>query len=192
MENISDIELIYLNNTELNVYKKAHITFYSIQDNKINFLLIKDKKLNSKYSQISTTVLGQDNTGTFSIARILSCNFLSLFNDENINKILIQTDLLKTDIIDDRHYYYHELWELKNYFYWLEKLSDKPIIQYDCIKDHQFYFYELPNFSNLDKLNRNLNDLGYPYDLKYFSSEDFNILSNRIVQTVTKLETIKM
>ena len=172
MENFFDIEFIYLKNTELNVYKKAHIIFYSTHEDKIKFLMVKNLLQNSKYSQISTSVMTQDNTPTFSISRVLASDFQSLFNDENINKILKQEKLQKEDILDKTNYY-HELWERKNFYYWLEKISEKPIIQYDCVKDHQFYFYELPFLPNIEKLNENLNELSYEYNFKYFDSDYF-------------------
>lgn len=178
MENFNELDLVYLKPEDFNIYKKAHIIFFSFENEKIKFLFLKKVDSLNGYSHITTSVMPQDNCPTFSIARVLSMNLLSLFNQTNLKKMFKQEELISEDIIEEKEYFYHELWENKVFIEWLENLSDQPIVQYDIIEGHQFYFYEIPNLENLEKINANLHKLNFKYTLKYYASEMFNLENN--------------
>lgn len=178
MENFSELDLVYLKNEDFNIYKKAHIVFFSFENEKIKFLFLKKENTSEGFSHITTSVLPQDNAPTFSIARVLAMNLQSLFNQRNLQKMFKQEELTEEDIIEEKDYFYHELWENKIFIEWLENLSDQPIVQYDILNGHQFYFYEIPNMQNIQALNANLQKLNFKYTLKYFPSEAFNLKEN--------------
>ncbi len=179
MENFTELDLVYIKSENFNIYKKAHIVFFSFENDKIKFLFIKRENSSEEgFSQITTSVLPQDNCPTFSIARVLSMNLQSLFNQRNLQKMFKQEELTAEDIMEEKDFFYHELWENKIFIEWLENLSDKPIVQFDIIEGHQFYFYEVPNLGDLVKINTNLQKLNFKYTLKYFPSEVFPLLNN--------------
>ncbi len=173
MEYFNDLEIVCLKNEDYNIYTKAHFIFFSIVEEQIKLLFLKKENSSEKYSFITTTLLPEDTAPTFAVARILSTKFLSLFNKGNIHKMHKQEDLTKDDIIEDKEFHYHELWENKYFHEWLVNLTEKPIIQYDTIKGHQFYFYEIPNLENLNKINENLKSLNIDYSMKYFDANSF-------------------
>ena len=175
MENFTELDLVYLKNEDFNIYKKAHIVFFSYENNKIKFLFLKRENTSEGFSHITTSVIPQDNAPTFSIARVLAANLQSLFNKRNLQKMFKEEELTAEDIMEEMDFFYHELWENKVFIEWLENLSDEPVVQYDIIEGHQFYFYEVPNMDNLAKLNKNLQKLNFKYTLKYFSSDIFNL-----------------
>jgi len=174
MEYLNELEFIYVKNQDFNIYKKAHMIFFSYEGENIKYLLLKKDDSNEDYSLITTTILQEDNAPTFSIARVLSMNLRSLFNQTNFKKMFKKEEITKEDLLEEREYFYHELWENKIFIEWLENLTDDPIIQYDLIQGHQFYFYEIPNLENLEQLNENLKRLDLKYRLKYFNSNIFN------------------
>jgi GMP synthase-like glutamine amidotransferase len=174
MENLIKLDLVYLKNEDFNIYKNAHMIFFSFESEKIKFLFLKRYNASEGFSHITTSILPQDNAPTFSVARVLAMNLQSLFNQINLQKMFKQEELTAEDIIEEKDYFHHELWENKVFMEWLENLSEQPIIQYDIIQGHQFYFYEIPNMEKLEKINENLVKLNFKYTLKYFSSEIFN------------------
>lgn len=170
MEILLDLEFKYLRKQDFNNYKKAHIIFYSQVGDNIKYLFLKNINSSDKFSHITTSVLPQDTVPTFSIARILVTELLGLFSDANIRKISTNELIMEKDLVKFNEFHYHDLWETPQYFEWLNKISDKPIVQYDMIEGHQFFFYELPYFANMDSFNDNLKALQFKYFFRYFDA----------------------
>jgi GMP synthase-like glutamine amidotransferase len=189
METFKDLDLVYLKNNEFNIYLNAHIVFFSKKENeeKIDLLLM-TKNENQEYSHLTTKVLPEDNSPIFSIARILT-NEVTIFNEENFTKIKNGEDLTKEDLEKSKILYYFQLWEQKDFFYWLEKLSDDvPVIQYDLIQSHIFYFLEIPKIDT-SKLNENLKNINCNYSFSYFSCDKLNNINSNFNYNLTINQT---
>ena len=172
MEKFNELDLVYLKNQDYNIYHNAHIVFYTKNADKIDLLLVSNNE-NKEFSHITTQILPQDNSPIFSIARILT-NEVTIFNDDNFSKILNGETLTNEDLEKSKTSYHHELWEQKDYLYWLDKLSDDtPIVQFDLIKSHMFYFWEIPKI-DLNKLNENLKNINCSYSFAYFPCDSLN------------------
>lgn len=169
------MDLVYLKNEDFNIYKKAHLVFYTWANEQTKFLFVKRENKSEFFSHITTSILPQDNAPTFSIARVLAMDLQSVFNKKNFEKITKNEELTPEDVIEEKDFFYHELWDNKVFIEWLENLSDRPIVQYDLIQGHQFYFYEVPDMGDLAQVNENLKKLNCKFSLKYFPSEIFNV-----------------
>lgn len=192
METFKDLELIYLTNNDFNIYQTVHLVFFTKNEQeKIDLLLIKNnvdgnQNPNKEYSHLTTKILLEDGGPIFTLARILTNEF-TIFNEENLIKIKNNEELTKDDLEKSNTKYHHQLWEQKEYLYWLETLSDEvPIIQYDLIKSHMVYFWEIPKI-DLEKLNENLKQINSGYTFSYFSCDELNPKENIINQTAVKL-----
>ena len=170
--------------------KKAHLFFYSKDDNNIyNFIIYKNIE-EELYHHICNDITNADNGSIYSISRFLTVNYGTIFTDDFIRKLQSKEEIeIKNENKNLKHY---ELWENETFTFWLDKLSKNPI-QYDSINEEIIYFIEIPYIS-IDWLNSLLEKNKFEYRFLYVNETNFSSikLSNETNSLFSLLPIEKM
>jgi hypothetical protein len=148
------------------------------------------------FKEISDKVTKMDASPIITIARLLTSKFYGLFTEKNIKNIIEEKIKLtfkdfengqqinnydnnlehsdldnKNNIVDFTKELPWYLIRNSQFLYdSIQMIKDNPI-QYDLILGKKIYFIEL-QWINVEKLNENLREIGYPFKFKYFSTDN--------------------
>jgi GMP synthase-like glutamine amidotransferase len=163
-----------LSHKDLNIYENVHLFFYTTNENGEIHLLLNSKN-GGKYQEFNTEILPTDNLPTFAISRLMATTYRGLFSSANMKKLSANETLTSDDILPTDEFKWYSIWNNEIFADWLNIISDNPI-QYDLYKSTMIYFLPLPQI-NLESLNKNLENLNYPFKF-YFFKYDYSFINN--------------
>jgi GMP synthase-like glutamine amidotransferase len=148
----------------LKIRTKAHLVLYSYINNNLNIILSKNAQ-SSTYNLPNTVITPEDNVATFALVRLMISEYLGIFSQKSMNKLISRQELTQDDIRKQPLKWF-ELIDSPDYFEWCDLISSDNVIQYDNLEEDVVYFLEIGQI-DCDFLNSNLNMLGISWSFMY-------------------------
>jgi GMP synthase-like glutamine amidotransferase len=148
--------------SEYRVYKDTYLFLYTNEGDVFNILLTRDK-IDEQYSPFRAQVYKYDNSPPYAISRLMCTKYKGLLSNANIEKLISNEEIMTFDLLSNSES--TSYWDSPLFWEFLDKLSLNEYFQYD--KDNsKFYFLKIP-LIDVEKLNKNLYNLGLDFEFTY-------------------------
>jgi len=148
---------------------RAHLVLYTYINDSLNIILSKNAQ-STTYNLPNTAITPEDNVATFALVRLMISEYLGIFSQKSMNKLLLRQEITNDDIRKEPLKWF-ELIDSPDYTEWCDLISSDNVFQYDNLEEEIVFFKEIDQI-DCELLNSNLSNLGVSMSFMYYNYRD--------------------